>query len=582
MKKCTFYARCSTDTEMQTNSIINQVSGLVKYANDMKYTLSETGIFCRRNGQDESYQGYIDEGFSGVKSAKHRRAFQKMMKDAKAGYFDTILTKSISRFGRNLKEILVNIEKLKLLGVGVWFEDIKVNTMNEADNVKLQIFGSLAEEESRAKSDSVQWAKKEAARRGIWSGHRPFGYDYSTEKKGHLVINEEQARTIRDIFRLFVDEGFGLNKIAGYLTLNNHATQKGGLWEKKLLSNILSNEIYRGSVRLHRTRKKDIKTGQIERIPEKEQIIYHDEQLRVIDDETFEQAQHIKRERGGIFDTFVYDTVETTDELGNVSRKKVRTTANRNGTRYSSAHLFSNLIRCVNCGGMFRYKKANRKINGETVVAHHYYMCRNAEEYGSRKCEYRNTQVQSELLEWVISEIREHREDLEKHESYLNMLIEARFEKDDITERITQIDDTISELTQDESSLLRLLSKNIITDDEYGEQRTKIRDELSKLQSERLRLVNVDTEIGEIKRKYSQFIKYMQDIDLNNLTNVILRKIIRDIGVLTTYIPGVGDNQKIRVIEWNFIEWSQQEILDENVAVWLKKMNQMENDGFKF
>ena len=104
--RVTFYARVSTENELQLTSIINQVDFFKNYINNNEYWTY--------------VPGYVDEGISG-KSVKKRDNFLKMMSDAKDGMFDLILTKSVSRFARNTIDSIRYTDILLGYGVGVFF-----------------------------------------------------------------------------------------------------------------------------------------------------------------------------------------------------------------------------------------------------------------------------------------------------------------------------------------------------------------------------------------------------------------------------------------------------------------------------
>ena len=112
--RVTFYARVSSDTDEQLNSLDNQVS---YYEN-----------FIKKNRAWTFVPGYVDEGLSGI-STKKRRRFNEMIADAKDGVFDLIITKEISRFARNTLDSLQFTRQLLIYGVGVFFQNDNINTL---------------------------------------------------------------------------------------------------------------------------------------------------------------------------------------------------------------------------------------------------------------------------------------------------------------------------------------------------------------------------------------------------------------------------------------------------------------------
>ncbi|MNH66513.1 hypothetical protein D3C73_185450 [compost metagenome] len=539
-KLCTYYCRVSSDKDEQANSIETQTNGLKAYAKEHKMIIADSGIFCKRNQEDEPRQGYIDEGFSGAKSKKYRRAYQQMISDAKKGLFKTILTKSVSRFGRNVKDMLITIDELETYGVGVWFEDIKAYSLNGPDKIRIQLFATLAEEESRSKSDSVQWAKKEAAKKGVWAGREPYGYDIykmGTDPKldrfmkGRLVINPKESEIVVEIFELYLS-GWGFNKIAKHLEVDRGIPSKrGGIWTGSHVHGIIMNSIYTGHTTLHRTRKSNINMGLIEKIPEEKQIKIDDESLRIISDETYKLAQ-IERE----------------------SRPKVKNMLKGVDSRFSTAHLFSNLIKCGNCNGSFR-----KKVQKTTRQTHHYYYCRNHESYGKEICRYRNLQREEELLDWVREEFRERMNSSSVDDYFFEKLIENRYQSIDFESLSKSHRQRLIELEQEKETNFRILTKGIISDEEFEERNNAIIAEKQKLTSEITRFESINKEIDELKIQYRSYLQELKSLDLDNLSNIIIRKFIDKI-TISTNEEGITDKH----IDWKLLDDNQMSILENN------------------
>ena len=141
-KRVSAYARVSTDQEDQINSYNAQIK---EYTERIK-----------ANPNWEFVEMYADEGISGT-GIKNRVAFMKMIKDAKAGKIDLILTKSLSRFSRNTVDSLTVIRELREIGVEVFFEKENLSSLDSKIDFMLTIFSSIAQEESRNTSENVKW-----------------------------------------------------------------------------------------------------------------------------------------------------------------------------------------------------------------------------------------------------------------------------------------------------------------------------------------------------------------------------------------------------------------------------------------
>ena len=232
------YARVSTEQDEQQNSYEAQVNYYTHYI-AAKEEWEFAGI-------------YSDEGITGT-NTKRREGFNSMIEAALNGEIDLILTKSISRFGRNTVDTLQAIRDLKDKGVEVIFEKEHIHTLDPKCEVMLTIMSSLAQEESRSISENVRWGKQHSMQRGKVSfAYKSFlGYDKGPD--GKPMINEEQAAIVRKIYDMFL-EGKTMKYIAGYLTDHGYKTAKGrNTWSVEGIKRILTNEKYKGDALLQKT-----------------------------------------------------------------------------------------------------------------------------------------------------------------------------------------------------------------------------------------------------------------------------------------------------------------------------------------
>ena len=130
-------------------------------------------------------EGYIDEGLSGISTAK-RDNFNRMIKDAKLGQFDLIITKEITRFARNTVDSIQFTRDLINYGVGVFFQNDNINTFDEDSELRLTIMSGIAQDELRKLSSRVKFGHQEAIKKSVVLGNsRMFGYKKENKK---LVI----------------------------------------------------------------------------------------------------------------------------------------------------------------------------------------------------------------------------------------------------------------------------------------------------------------------------------------------------------------------------------------------------------
>ena len=160
--RVTFYARVSSEKDEQLNSLDNQIS----YYRD----------FIKKNANWEFVDGYIDEGLSGI-STKKRENFNNMISDAKAGLFDLVITKEITRFARNTLDSIKYTRDLISYGVGVFFQNDNINTLDEDSELRLTLMSGIAQDELRKLSSRIRFGHQEAIKKNVVLGNsRIFGY----------------------------------------------------------------------------------------------------------------------------------------------------------------------------------------------------------------------------------------------------------------------------------------------------------------------------------------------------------------------------------------------------------------------
>ena len=239
------YCRVSTSHEEQESSLETQISYYEK-------------LIAERDDW-RLVKVYVERA-SGTQ-LKKRPEFMKMLKACKRGKIDLILTKSISRFGRNTLDTLKALYELFNLGVKVYFEKENLNNYEKEMRTIMGIYAGFAQEESKNMSDNIKWDIRERMREGkvCLNCTRFLGYD--KDKNGRLVIVESEAVVVRKIFELYLN-GWGVRKIKKYLEENGIKTVTGkNVWSTSTIDRILSNEKYVGDVLMQRSFTEDFLTG---------------------------------------------------------------------------------------------------------------------------------------------------------------------------------------------------------------------------------------------------------------------------------------------------------------------------------
>jgi DNA invertase Pin-like site-specific DNA recombinase len=232
------YARVSTNSRQQLSSLEIQQN----YYEDM----------VKMHDNWQLVKIYADPGLSGT-STKHRKAFNEMIDDARAGKLDLIVCKMVSRFSRNILDGIGYVRELSRLNppVGVFFENEGIYSLSNDSEMALEIHNMLSQEESRTKSTSMTGSIKMRFSRGIFLTPELIGYDL--DENHNLVINEEEATTVKLIFFMYL-YGYSTEMIAETLTSLQRPTKLGRFkWSASTVHGVLSNERHCGSIKAWKT-----------------------------------------------------------------------------------------------------------------------------------------------------------------------------------------------------------------------------------------------------------------------------------------------------------------------------------------
>lgn len=260
---------------------------LVSYQNQVQHYQNT----IRANPNYELVGIFADEGVSGT-SILQRDEFNRLMQAARDGQIDLIITKSLSRFGRNTLDCLKNIRELKALGVDVYFERENVHVLSEGEML-LTLIAAVAQNESLNQSDNVKWGIRRQYERGnVKSVQASKFLGYKKNKQGDLMIDEAQASTVRRIYQLFL-EGLGVYQIAKILTDENVPMAYGGLdWCHSHIYKVLTNEKHMGDTRFQKTFNADYLTKhRVKNTGQLPQYYCENTHPAIIDRETWELVQ---------------------------------------------------------------------------------------------------------------------------------------------------------------------------------------------------------------------------------------------------------------------------------------------------
>lgn len=312
------YCRVSTDTEEQQGSYNSQVN---YYTEKIKSTPGWRFV-----------KVYGDEGISGT-NADNRPGFQEMMQDCENGKLDLIITKSISRFSRNVTVTLEVARKLRDKDIGIFFEKENLNTLHYTSESLLAIFSSLAQAESESMSENIKMGREFKYKNGecCYNMGKVFGFNQDSD--GIVTINAEQAVVVKHIYEGYLN-GMSIGGIIKDLQERKIPSPTGKeKWSPGTVERILSSEKYKGDFLTRKTftvdpisKKKKKNTGQVS------QYLITNHHPAIIEPEMFDMVQSEMARRG---------CIKKNDKKKHYGK-------------YSGKFPFNNLIICGDCGAKYR------------------------------------------------------------------------------------------------------------------------------------------------------------------------------------------------------------------------------------
>ena len=322
MIRAAAYARVSTDSDNQMNSMKNQMQYFSEYI---------------KRHRDWEYAGmYSDTAVSGTQTKK-RSGFNEMIDDCKNGKIDLILTKEVSRFARNTVDTLEYTRFLRELGIGVIFINDNIDTRSGDGEFRLSIMASVAQEESRKTSERVKWGQRRAMENGVVFGNNTLlGFDINN---GKIKINELEAKLVREIYDMYVYGEKSAYAIAKELNLRGIAAPQACLWNGNTILKMLKNEKYAGDLLQKKSVTRDYITHR-RTVNNGEKIFICGHHEPIVERQVWEAAQ--KR----------------------LSGNTVKKSQNKN--------IFAKKLVCRKCGGTLVYGHKKQK-NGEYV----FFRCKN-------------------------------------------------------------------------------------------------------------------------------------------------------------------------------------------------------------
>lgn len=271
-KNVGIYSRVSKVDRNQLNSLTAQISGMIRRVADIdQWTLSDA---------------FID--IASAKTGSERKGFDRMIAACERKQISVILTKSISRFGRDTVETLEALRRMKEAGARVIFEQERLDTDELTSELIISMIEAVTQAENESRSYNIRWGLRSKARQGISGLYKRRLYGYKKTKDGDLILDEEQAKAVRKIFRWYM-EGESVLGIVKKLQLKRISSPTGKeTWSKHMIETMLSNRKYTGAVSLLDSLNRDCEYMIKDVIPP------------IISEGTFQRVQKMREKRSNI------------------------------------------------------------------------------------------------------------------------------------------------------------------------------------------------------------------------------------------------------------------------------------------
>ncbi len=452
------------------------------------------------------YEIYSDDDYSGMD--RNRPAFQKMISDARKKLFSIILCKNQSRFSRDM-EVVEKYINHRFLIWGIRFIGVVdgVDTALKGNKKSRQIYALTNEWICEDTSDNIRYVFNKKMHDGQFLGSfAAYGYKKEPTNRHKLVIDEEAANIVREIFELYL-QGYGCKQIADILTerkvlppsaykaaqglkFSNPNSKKYsesyGVWAQNTVSRILKNTVYLGHLTQGKERKVSYKSNKVIMAPKEDWITVRNTHEPIIEEDTFNKVHALMERR-----RTVYKPTKSSNIL-------------------PQSHILAGKVKCLDCGSSLIRSSKGR--NGEV-----YFRCQLSTKTKKVACTYHTikagtliTMLENKINEFLYQFMLEQ-ENMEFFDEYKvseqNIAYKLKNLQKDVKTLELLIKDTGKTLTsayvdKTKGSINEIefltIKQNFQTDIENHKSRLdSVNTEIKKLASEKLALKNITTNLKE-------------------------------------------------------------------------------------
>ena len=486
--RVTFYARVSTDQDEQINSLENQVqyyTELIQSKPNWKFV-----------------PGYIDEGISGG-STKKRDNFNRMIRDAKAGMFDFIITKEISRFSRSTLDSIKYTQELLDYNVGVFFQNDNINTLDTDSEFRLVIMAGVAQDEIRKLSERLKFGFRQAIKNGhVLGNDKLYGYD---KKDCVLTVNEEEAEIIRIIFDLYGNQRLGTRTISKRLMELGYTSREGNAFNTLTIRHILENPKYKGWYCGNKSQSVDYRTKRNVLLDESEWVTYPDPSIpAIVPEELWNRANALYKRR----------------------REEMK--SHSSGVSFHNRYPYSAKIYCEEHGTTFHRQVIQTKKGQQEV-----WQCKVYRSHGRAACSA--PQIRSSDLDVILSDIfKELVRDKEKIIDSLVTVLTNIPKEVDYGKLRCQVENEMDDLERKKNRLLDLSIAGALAVEEFKErndafnaQIQECQGKLTAIRQEEENQSSEELDIPAIRRALDEALRFTGEIDTALVATILDRVVVK-------------------------------------------------------
>ena len=467
--RVTFYARVSSESDEQLNSLGNQIG----YYEEL----------IQKNKAWTFVPGYIDEGLSAA-TTKKRENFHRMVEDAKAGLFDLIITKEITRFARNTLDSIQYTRELLRSGVGVFFQNDNINTFDEDSELRLTIMSGIAQDELRKLSSRVKFGHQQAIKNSVVLGNsRIFGYQ---KQDGRLVIDETEAPMVRELFTLYATGEYSMKQLESRFWEQGYRNLHGNKIAHTTMSGIISNPKYKGYYVGNKVKVVDLFTKKQKFLPPEEWVMFKDE-------------------TGQIVPAIVSE--EIWDQANAVLKKRSEDVKNRQGI-CNHANLLTGKLYCTHCGAAYYRRDSKdykKKKNSKWV-------CSGKIKNGASSCPSFHI-YESEIRPVLLEVFQDGSENIEAWIEEYTEMYKSLYQSEDLSKQIQSLQQKMDVIQKKKQKLLAFNAMGELSDTDFLAMNKSCTQELEQTQEELAQLMDQRDSASDFKKQIDTIRRCIQEAE---------------------------------------------------------------------